>query len=315
MDIRLSGTSSAAILMYHRVAALNPDVHQLCIAPESFREHMNEVSRGYHAMALLDLVNALASGNVPPRAVAVTFDDGCIDNLGIASEILQAFDVPATFFIPTERLDEKREYWWDALERIFISAIRLPPQLDLHEDEAVVYRTETGDERAAAHRALGERIRTASREERDALMNRITAWAGVDLAPRETHRPMVSDEIRELSRRRGHAIGAHSIHHLSLPAQPADVQRNEVFGSKVHLEQLLGMPVTAFAYPYGHCDDATVKLVAEGFAVAVTATAGPLSAHENPLALPRIDASPLTREELGRSLDAMLNSAAPRPQA
>jgi peptidoglycan/xylan/chitin deacetylase (PgdA/CDA1 family) len=67
-------------------------------------------------------------------------------------------------------------------------------------------------------------------------------------------------------------IGAHTETHCSLAALPAADQRHEVAASKARLEQLLGLPVTSFAYPYGGHDDYTVetaRIVKEaGFACA-----------------------------------------------
>jgi peptidoglycan/xylan/chitin deacetylase (PgdA/CDA1 family) len=302
----MSAPPSAVVLMYHRVAELSSDVYRLCISPNTFREHMEELRRRYRPVGMSDLAAHLHSGKMPAGAVAVTFDDGCLDNLTVASDILQAFDVPATFFITTERLTERHEFWWDVLERIFVSDRTLPRELDLSGDGADVYQTDTQDERLDAYRALSEKIRNLDANGRDALMTRIETWAHVDLTPRETHRPMLGAEILNLSRRPRHDIGAHSVHHLSLPYQPLEVQRREVFESKATLEGLLDAEVMTFAYPYGQHDEVTIAVVGGGFEVAVTATPGVTTVDQNPLALPRIDASQLTREDLVRTLNRSL---------
>ena len=121
---------AAAILMYHRVATLNPDVHHLCIAPDIFRSHMATVRRHHRPTALTDLADAVSARGDCAGLVAVTLDDACLDNLTIASDILQEFEIPATFFVPTANLEHRREYWWDTLERIFYSA-EVPTELRL----------------------------------------------------------------------------------------------------------------------------------------------------------------------------------------
>ncbi|MBZ5560744.1 MAG: glycosyltransferase, partial [Acidobacteriia bacterium] len=63
-----SRTSSAAILCYHRVAALTPDSHALCTPPDEFRAHMACLARDFHPIGLEELVRAAASGRIPERA-------------------------------------------------------------------------------------------------------------------------------------------------------------------------------------------------------------------------------------------------------
>jgi peptidoglycan/xylan/chitin deacetylase (PgdA/CDA1 family) len=280
--------------MYHRVAALSPDVHGLCIAPDVFREQMLTIRQHYPFVALAEMNDALVSGEPLPKGVAVTFDDGCLDNLTVASAILQELDVPATFFIPTDRLAEKHEFWWDTLERIFTSSEVLPAELTLNLPTPRVLPTSNKDERLAAHFSLAERMRGLPIGARDALLEKISTWAGIDLTPRDTHRPMLRDELRELASRPKHTIGSHTVHHLSLPVQPVTAQLGELLDSKQILEGLVGKRIRAFAYPYGAVVESTRKLVEGVYECAVTTTAGAASSETHCLEVPRIDANQFT---------------------
>ena len=259
---------------------------------------------------LTDLSDPLLSSRLPNGAVALTFDDGCLDNLTVASPILQEFDLPATFFITTERLDEKHEFWWDTLERILIASAPLPDRLDLAEDGTRIYNTETAADRADTFAELAPRIRSLAPQGRDCVMRRIVAWAGATCAPRDTHRPMVAGEVVDLSRRPRHTIGAHGVHHLWLSEQPEALLEQEMLGSKRTLERLLDKDVTFFAYPYGYHDAASVELARSSFLAAVTTLPGAVTVDTNRAALPRIDASCLTRNELRAALDSLLGTPA-----
>jgi peptidoglycan/xylan/chitin deacetylase (PgdA/CDA1 family) len=61
-------------------------------------------------------------------------------------------------------------------------------------------------------------------------------------------------------------LGAHSVTHRRLDElSPSEIER-EVTGSKRKLEQLLGRPVTSFAYPYGaHDRHVRQSVIAAGF--------------------------------------------------
>jgi peptidoglycan/xylan/chitin deacetylase (PgdA/CDA1 family) len=72
---------------------------------------------------------------------------------------------------------------------------------------------------------------------------------------------MTADQIRELADA-GMEIGCHSRSHpyLSKITDTASLRR-EIFDSRVKLEQVLGSPVTSFAYPFGHYTPQIVEMV------------------------------------------------------
>lgn len=86
----------------------------------------------------------------------------------------------------------------------------------------------------------------------------------------------------------GVTIGAHSRTHPDLRAcSPGELER-EIRGSKEDLEDLLGKPVTTFAYPTGLMDDRVVAAVtAVGFTSAVTSRPGWWRPTTQPLRIPR----------------------------
>jgi peptidoglycan/xylan/chitin deacetylase (PgdA/CDA1 family) len=86
----------------------------------------------------------------------------------------------------------------------------------------------------------------------------------------------------------GVTIGAHSRTHPDLRACPPQVLEGEVRGSKEDLEDLLGKPVTSFAYPTG-LTDARVQaaVAAAGFRSAVTTRPGWWRPETKPLGIPR----------------------------
>jgi GT2 family glycosyltransferase/peptidoglycan/xylan/chitin deacetylase (PgdA/CDA1 family) len=89
--------------------------------------------------------------------------------------------------------------------------------------------------------------------------------------------------------RHGVEFGSHSLTHAWLPGLSDAELRREVTDSKSRLEDLLGAPVTSFAYPSGGIDARVRSAVAAaGYEVAVTAKPG-LSFWQDPLSLDRIE--------------------------
>jgi peptidoglycan/xylan/chitin deacetylase (PgdA/CDA1 family)/glycosyltransferase involved in cell wall biosynthesis len=305
-----SGTlSGAAILFYHRIASLEVDTNGLCVRADNFRDHMRHLRENYQPMALHELIAAASSGKVPVGAIAITLDDGYLDSLTTASPILAEFDIPATFFITTEHIEEEGEFWWDTLERVFLSGHLLPPVLDLRKNGGWLRRTETENERAGTHRALVELIYPLSREDRGVLIDRIAEWSGLDLSPRATHRPMLADEVLRLTGQPGHTIGAHTVSHLSLPLQPVEIQQREIIENKEYLEHLLQHPVLTFSYPYGEVNKQVIESVAAAnFKFALTVEGRTIRRGANPLLLPRLEVKSCGAEEFGERLRRVFNT-------
>ena len=266
--LRSAETSNPAIILaYHRVASLQPDSHNLCTPPDVFREHMRCLARDCAPISLKDLAEFAAAGRIPARAVAVTLDDGYLDALTTASPILTEFGIPATFFVNSDRLSEEHERWWDVLERL-----PLP---------------------ASEREALNQAIWPLDADGRRQLVADVLARTASNACPRTTHRVMTAEEIRQLTKRPGHSIGAHTVHHLALTTQRLETKRCEVIGDKAALEQAIGAPVPLFSYPYGDYDAEVVTVVREaGFLAAVTVEPGPVLAGANRLLLPRCEVTP-----------------------
>lgn len=300
----------AAILCYHRVAALTPDAHALCTPPETFAAHMELLAARWRPVPLAQLAAEAAAGELRPGTVAVTFDDGYLDNLTAASPVALELGIPLTVFVSGAPADAPREAWWDTVQRILLGDAPLAERLDLAlGDDALALPTRSVQERRAALHALHGRLLHAAPARVDALVAALADWSGADLTPRETHRLMTAGELAELAGRPGHAVGAHGLHHLLLTAHARDVQAHELAGSKAALERVLGAPVTALAYPYGDCDAATAALADElGFAVACSVEPEAVHPDADPLRLPRIELRDEPPEQLRTRLETMLGA-------
>ncbi len=107
----------------------------------------------------------------------------------------------------------------------------------------------------------------------------------------ETGVLMTWDEVREMASM-GIGIGAHTMTHARLARLDPAQQRTEITDSKKLLEDRLGRPVSAFAYPYGSARDytaATMDLVREaGFAFAVSNRYGRWQPQDSPWQIRRM---------------------------
>lgn len=87
----------------------------------------------------------------------------------------------------------------------------------------------------------------------------------------------------------GHEAGSHTLNHPFLTKLSPELAANEIRDSKTELEQLLGLPVEAFCYPYGGESPAVRQIVREaGYDSATTTERGLVRPGEDPYGLPRI---------------------------
>ena len=100
---------------------------------------------------------------------------------------------------------------------------------------------------------------------------------------------------------------AHGVSHVKLTQVPAATAAHEVRASKAWLEDCLGRPVDAFAYPKGAHDEVVRRLVADaGFRVALTTREAVL---EGPLDWLRVPRLVIDRGLRGTAFDAKLSRA------
>jgi peptidoglycan/xylan/chitin deacetylase (PgdA/CDA1 family) len=87
----------------------------------------------------------------------------------------------------------------------------------------------------------------------------------------------------------GNEVGAHTVDHVHLPELPDAQARRQISDSKAALEDLVGMPVTAFCYPYGEQHDSHRAMARDaGYDNATLTQRGLARAEDDPFGLPRV---------------------------
>lgn len=239
------------VLLYHRIAGPRRDPQMLDVSALNFDEQLGILARTTTPLPLDEFESLRRSGNLPERAVAVTFDDGYADNLHAAAPALVRHGIPATVFITTGMIGSEREFWWDDAERIAFDA-------PLAGDDPASRQREYVSLVSALHP-----LPTAVRQQRLAALR---GPASVPEKGRESHRALTPDELRALAARPQISIGAHTITHPSLARLSVDDQTREMAGSAAWLERELGTRVRALAYPFGTPGDVsrdTVRAAAD----------------------------------------------------
>ena len=106
----LSRNYVVPILMYHSVNThISKGMEGLAVSPDTFDRQMNFLkSHHYNVIPLEDLVNLIKDNKkIPPKTIAITFDDGYLDNYTYVFPVLKKYRLPATVFIIVNEVGRK----------------------------------------------------------------------------------------------------------------------------------------------------------------------------------------------------------------
>ncbi len=189
----------APIFIYHYVEPIPPNAKLpgLYIAPADFENQLKELkSLSYNTVFVRDIARSLrANQALPPRTVALSFDDGYLDFYTNVYPLLKKYDMKATFYIIVNALGQSG------------------------------YLTHA--------------------------------------------------QVKEMANSGYVEIGSHTFNHPDLSIIGYNDAVTEIANSKTDLEQITGLPVETFAYPYGRYKEEYKKIVADaGYLGAVTTLPG-----------------------------------------
>lgn len=307
---RLAG-GRGAILRYHSVTADEATTltyldRGLMATTEAFAAQLEFLKERYTVVPLDEMVERVHAGRpMPPRAVAITFDDGYADNYEHAYRLLRAAGLPATFYVTTGALDGGPPLWTAKLRYMVRTTTRtrvaLPPPLPA---EATIY-DET--ERQALFTALIMALKRVPGPRRVELVEGLGPAFGVTDFSALEGIMMTWAQLREMSNN-GMTIGAHTVSHPNLPNTPVDEAEREIVGSRDAIAAHIGGPVAHFSYPNGrgasHLNDTVKALVRRaGFRSAVTSQAGCIAVGADPWSLRRVGVYNRHRDMRSFSLD------------
>lgn len=92
------------VLMYHHVS---PAPGLVTVSPDNFHAQMHDLATaGWNTVGAADIAAFLSGAPLPARSVAITFDDGYLDNYIHAFPVLREFGLHATIFAVTNWLGD-----------------------------------------------------------------------------------------------------------------------------------------------------------------------------------------------------------------
>ena len=107
------------VLMYHHINAQiprDPVGADLTVTPSAFEAQLRWLrDHGIRTLTTRQLIDALARGEHPQRAVVLTFDDGYTDGATVATPLLQRYGAVASFYVSAGFVGDGRHADWRQL--------------------------------------------------------------------------------------------------------------------------------------------------------------------------------------------------------
>jgi len=281
------------ILCHHGVSQGDEHLWRpaLYIEPKRLEQRLGILKRGaYNVLPLTEALRHLHAGNLPPRSVVLTFDDGTHDFYTQAYPLLKRFGFPVTVYQSTYYTDHQMPVF--NLICSYMLWKRRGTVLDIGNELGLNSPLDLRSE----HRRrdiVRDLLEVAERKQwsgahKDEIANRLANLLGLDYGSFQSKRIlqlMNPEEVAELARN-GVDFQMHTHRHRT-PTDEA-LFRKEIQDNRQRLREITGNTPTHFCYPSGTYDARFLPWLAEEkIASATTCDPGLATARTNPLRLPR----------------------------
>jgi peptidoglycan/xylan/chitin deacetylase (PgdA/CDA1 family) len=267
MEKILSAFSSKhrLILCYHGCTqAPDISINGRHMAAKEMEGHFIYLKRNFNVVSLDEMFLSFREGKEFSRkSVAITYDDGYLNNYTTVFPLIQKYTIPATFFILSKPLiDPTFINWPDILDII-------KKYSDCNSVQAGnnVFKRRNGANffSEALNISLADYLkqRGAEREEILAeIMKQCFFEKLIDKANTEYYKFATAEQVKEMSKNKLVEIGSHSHSHYNLGNIAPDLAGEELVKSKKILEDIIDKEVNTIAFPDGSYTDG-VKNISE----------------------------------------------------
>jgi peptidoglycan/xylan/chitin deacetylase (PgdA/CDA1 family) len=254
------------VLLYHGVAQRKEwrifNYQGKFIEPVHFDSQMRYFRKHYTILRLDEAVEKLRCNDLPAYSLAITFDDGYRNFYTHAYPILKKYNIPATMFLATDFVLDKKPLWVDRLE------FAIGGQSGSKEEKKLL---------DARLRSELKKLTSSEREKRLQAIERRSETLNDFENERSVYAPLSLLEMREMAEQ-GISFGAHTKSHPILARESKKIIDEEIREAKEALESK-GIPLSSvFAYPNGQPgdwnEDVEQVVARTGFTSAVTTVEG-----------------------------------------
>lgn len=235
------------ILVYHGIDAVGETrFNSRFISKVFFEEFIKHITTHYNVISLDDYYQKKFKKNT--LNIALTFDDGYLNNYKYAVPILEKYKVPACFYITT--VHEKAPYLWaDFLDLV---------SYHTNKEEVVLERSlyqKNAKKEFIWNGVFMKNVAKTVPYDTLKLIYEVFEddWKALPPEKFEDYwKLMNAEQIKEIADNPLFTIGAHGETHASLVDIPIEEAKQEILNSKQQLETICNQPIREFAFPFGY---------------------------------------------------------------
>jgi len=243
-------TQRLLVLCWHGIS--NEDEHLwrpgLYITPQLFRRRLEILAElGCNVLSLDDGLTRLWAGELPPRSVVITFDDGFQDFAANAVPILNEFGFTSTLYLTTYHVDDQHPLYNLTVSYMLWKSCgpgrRLPDGTPIGNHMEAELAAQT-----MVREAIAEDLSTSEKDDRARELAGVLEQDYDDLRRRRMLSLMTPDQVWDVSRS-AVAIEAHTHRHRT--PDDLDLMTRELRDNITRIEQITGRRPVHFCYPSG----------------------------------------------------------------
>ena len=280
------------VLMYHRILPAEDSRYHaeepgMIVAPETFHQQLQSLKQLMPIMPLQQWLDRFEQGlTLPPRACAITFDDGWVDNFEYALPIIEQQQVPITLFAVSDMIGTSRQFWPNRLNHLLTQATRR--QLQSLSWLEPLLPSEPSTDGEHSNQSLNDSSKPLNREQiADVIRqikrhpdDKISLWLSeaeqqLAISIPATAALMDWQQLKIMAASDYVDIGSHTCNHYRLRDDlNPEITEREIVASKHRLEDELQQSINLFCYPNGDTSALAVELVKKHYQAAVTTQRG-----------------------------------------
>lgn len=243
------------VLVYHGVTKnAKKDINTRFISTADFERQISYFKANFNVVSLDDFFKI--DNDKSPFTIAITFDDGYLNNLSEALPILEKYEVPAAFFITTIQKAEYNYLWADLLDLYRYTG---PQQFTFEGTNYRKGKHEYNSENGSLKKSMKESGWELKKKLTEQIISNNNFIKNKELQP--YFELMNATEIKQLSESKYASIGSHALYHNCLSKIDLPEAELELKESKNYLEKITGKAISNFAYPDGDYNKDLIDLV------------------------------------------------------
>jgi len=282
------------IVCYHGIST--EDEHEwrprLYMRPECLAQRFELLcGRGYSVLPLVEALERLYRGDLPPGSVALTFDDGGYDFYKSAYPLLRHYRLPATVYQTTYYADHQVPVFnlicsymlWQRRGSVLQPDSRIPVR------QVMDLRTEEGRQSVVSELMMLAGKENLSGRDKHEIAGRLAEFLEIDWQGLLRKRILHIMSPREIAEVSAHEVSVQLHTHRHRTPLNEELFRNEICENRRRIQEITGSVPAHFCYPLGNYEGQFLPwLRQEGVFSAVTCDPALAASTSHPLLLPRL---------------------------